>query len=118
MEGDIAYDKRMFKTGCRDLLCEDITKEIDEIKYKFNDIASDIIKPMVRIVTVGFNIFAKTISIGVAGIGCVIRIITGGLVMNYDINSYLEFYGKRLVCRLLVNLSFEKIENYLKKNFE
>lgn len=90
---------------------------IDDIKNKSNDTTSDILKTIARIGTVGFNILAKTASIGVAGVGCVIGIFTGGLVMNYDINSYLEFYGNRLICRLLVNLSFEKIEKYLKDNF-
>ena len=49
---------------------------------------------------------------------CAIGVVVGGLVMNQDINSYLDFYGKRLIWRLLVNLSFEKINNYLKNNFE
>jgi hypothetical protein len=44
--------------------------------------------------------------------------LTGGFVMNYDINSFLDFYGKRLLYKLLVNLSFEGIEKYLKDNFE
>ena len=38
--------------------------------------------------------------------------------MNYNKNKYLEFYGKRLVYRYLVNLSFDIIEEYLKNTFE
>ena len=68
--------------------------------------------------TVGTNIVAKAFSLSIAGLGCFIGIASGGIAKNYDINSYLDFYGKRLILRLLINLSFEKINNYLKNNFE
>lgn len=79
---------------------------------------SDVLKSLVRVGTICFNIFAKTISFAVGGIGIVVGMFSGGLVMHYDVKAYLDFYGKRLNYRLLINLSFEKIERYLIDNFE
>ena len=101
---------------------KELTKEekqsIDDVKDKTDDKISDILKTIARFGTIGTNIAAKTFSYPLAGLGCFIGVVLGGLVMNHDINSYLDFYGKRLIWRLLVNLSFEKINNYLKNNFE
>ena len=38
--------------------------------------------------------------------------------MKYNIDKFLEFYGKRTIYRYLINLSFDSIKNYLKENFE
>ena len=99
-------------------LSEEEKKSLEEMKNKSDDKTSDILKTLIRCGTIAFNIFAKTISIAIGGIGIVVGMTTGGLVMNYDIKAYLDFYGKRLDYRLLLNLSFEKIEKYLKENFE
>ena len=61
---------------------------------------------------------ARTFSYSVAGIGIAVGMITCGVQMNNDINGFLEFYGKRLIYRFLINLSFDSIEKYLIDNFE
>ena len=99
-------------------LTDEEKKSLKEVKDKSDDKTSDILKSMLRIGTIGFNILAKSIFLSIGGIGIVVGMVTGGMVMNYDIKAYLEFYGKRLNYRLLLNLSFDKIEEYLKKNFE
>ena len=90
----------------------------DDIKNKTNDNQSDILKTVARIGTISINFFSKTLLKSVMGIGVAVGILTGGLVMDYDIDSYIEFYVKRFDCRLLINLSFEDIDNYLIDNFE
>ena len=99
-------------------LTEKEKDSLNEIKDKSNDNKSDILKSLARGFTLGFNVFAKTIFLPIAFVGCGIGIIVGGVVMDYDIKAYLEFYGKRFMYRCLVNLSFDLIEKYLKENFE
>ena len=60
----------------------------------------------------------KFLRYGSAIVGSVVGAVVSQLVMNYDINKYLDFYGKRLLYRYLVNLSFNKIDKYLKNKFE
>lgn len=91
---------------------------LKEIEDKSDDKKSDILKSIGRSVTIGINYFSKVFIWPIALIGCGIGSIVGGVVMNYDINAYLEFYGNRFLYRCLVNLSFDLIENYLKENFE
>jgi len=92
--------------------------DINDIKEKSNDLTSDILKTMGRAVTIGINVLAKTIFLPIAGVGILIGVLTGGLVMEYDIKSYLDFYSKRYLYRCFVSLSFDSIEMYLKDNFE
>ena len=92
--------------------------EINDIKEKSNDLKSDILKTLGRVVTIGANVLARTIFLPVAGVGILIGVLTGGLVMDYDIKSYLDFYSKRYLYRCFVNLSFDSIEKYLIDNFE
>lgn len=92
--------------------------DINDIKEKSNDLTSDILKTLGRVVTIGVNVLARTIFLPVAGVGILIGVLTGGLVMNYDIKSYLDFYSKRYLYRCFVNLSFDSIEKYLIDNFE
>ena len=104
---------KKFKDNLIDLndikhLTDEEKKSLKEVKDKFVDKTSNILKSIVRVL-------AKTIFLPIGGI---VGMVTGGMVMNYDIKAYLEYYGKRLNYRLLLNLSFDKIEEYLKKNFE
>ena len=108
----IDFDKKDKK------LTEKEKDSLKEIKDKSNDNTSDILKSLARGFTISFNFFAKTIFLPIAFIGCGIGIIVGGAVMSYDINAYLDFYGKRFMYRCLVNLSFDLIDKYLKENFE
>ena len=80
--------------------------------------ANDILKTLGRVLTVGANIIGRTILLPLAGVGILIGVITGGLIIDYDIKSYLDFYSKRYLYRCLVNLSFDSIEKYLIENFE
>ena len=97
---------------------ENDIKDIKDIKKKSNDLKSDILKTLGRVVTIGANILARTILLPIAEIGILIGVLTGGLVMEYDIKSYLDFYSKRYLYRCFVNLSFDSIEKYLIENFE
>jgi hypothetical protein len=92
--------------------------DINDIKEKSNDLKSDILKTLGRVVTIGANIIGRTILLPVAGVGILIGVLTGGLVMEYDIKSYLDFYSKSYLYRCFVNLSFDSIEKYLIENFE
>ena len=92
--------------------------DINDIKEKSNDLKSDILKTFGRAVTIVINVQARTIFLPVAGVGILIGVLTGGLVMDYDIKSYLDFYSKRYLYRCFVNLSFDSIEKYLIDNFE
>ena len=113
-----------FKDNLIDFDKKDIDKDnggkendINEIKEKSNDIKSDVLKTLGRVVTIGINVIGKTIFLPISGIGILIGVLTGGLVMEYDIKSYLDFYSKRYLYRCFVNLSFDSIEKYLKEIF-
>ena len=93
-------------------------ESIEGIKDKIDDKKSDIMKTIGRITTIGINIGLKTVSVAVGFVGCIIGVVTGGLVMNYDINAYLEFYGNRFVNKCLLNFSFNLVEKYFEENFE
>ena len=83
---------------------------------------SDIIKTTTKIGAWLFGGFCKVASLSLravgTGIGAIVGSVVSGLVMSYDIDKYLEFYSKRLIYRYLINLSFNKIEEYLKNKFE
>ena len=114
---------KQFKDNLIDFSQKDIDEaekenDINNIKEKSNDLTSDILKTMGRGVTLGINILSRTIMLPIAGAGILLGVLTGGLVMNYDIKSYLDFYSKRYQYRCFVNLSFDSIDKYLKDNFE
>ena len=62
--------------------------------------------------------FSKYFKYGAPIIGTIAGMAISGFVMDYDIDKYLEFYGRRLIYRYLVTLSFEKVKKYLEDNFE
>ncbi len=95
--------------------------DIENFKKDTSDIPTDSIKTFGKAVSwlfCGFSKMAKFTRYGSAIIGSVVGAVVSPIVMNYDINKYLDFYGKRLLYRYLVNLSFNKIEKYLKNKFE
>ena len=85
----------------------------EQYKKDTGDAPSDTIKTFFKIGSWLFCILPK---VGIflrfaAGIGgSIIGGAISGYIMNKDIDKYLDFYGKRLVYRYLVNLSFNKIE--------
>ena len=93
-------------------------ESIEGIKDKIDDKKSDIMKTIGRITTIGINIGLKTVSVAVGFVGCIIGVVTGGLVISYDINAYLEFYGNRFVNKCLLNFSFNLVDKYFEENFE
>ena len=95
--------------------------DIEQYKKETSDNPTDITKTFTKIVGLAVSFISKVVTfarIGAPIIGCFIGSIISGIVMNCDINKYIEFYGKRLVYRYLVNLSFDIIEEYLKNTFE
>ena len=93
--------------------------DIEKYRKDTSDKKANIAKTIVKIAGFSAIYFLEAFfRIGVPLLGTVFGGVTSGLVMNYDINKYLEFYGKRLIYKYLVNLSFDKIEEYLKNNFE
>ena len=95
--------------------------DIENFKKETSDKSTDIIKTISKAgawLFCGLSKFAKLWRYGSAIVGSVVGAVVSPIVMNYDINKYLDFYGKRLLYRYLVNLSFNKIEKYLKNKFE
>ena len=95
--------------------------DIENFKKDTSDKPTDSIKTIGKAVTwlfCGFSKMTKFWRYGSAIVGSVVGAVVSPIVMNYDINKYLDFYGKRLLYRYLVNLSFNKIEKYLKNKFE
>ena len=80
----------------------------------------DILKTIRKIGSLfcGLSKLGKYLRFGSGIAESVIGAAVSGIVMNYDIDKYLEFYGKRLIYRYLVNSSINKIEEYLRNNFE
>ena len=99
-------------------LSEKEKKYLKKVKEDTNDFFGNVSKTVVRAGTIISNILLKTISFSVAGIGILVGMIIGGKQMSDDIEGFLEFYGKRLIYRYLINLSFDDIEKYLIDNFE
>ena len=91
---------------------------LEKVKKDTNDIFGDVSKTFVRAGTIISNIALKTISYSVACVGILAGMIIGGKQMTDDIEGFLEFYGKRLIYRYLINLSLNSIEKYLIDNFE
>lgn len=93
--------------------------DTEGIQKDTSDNPTDTIKTIGKLGSWIFSLFSKSANrLFVPGIGAIFGSIVSGAVMNYNINKYLEFYGKRLIYRYLVNLSFNKIEACLKDNFE
>lgn len=95
--------------------------DLEKFKKDTNDVTSNTLKTIGKIGGWLLFVFTKVgifLRFGFGIVGSAIGAAVSGLVMNYDINKYLEFYGKRLIYRYLVNLSFNKIEEYLRNNFE
>ena len=99
-------------------LSEKEKKNLKKVKEDTNDFFGNVSKTVVRAGTIISNILLKTISFSVAGIGILVGMIIGGKQMSDDIEGFLEFYGKRLIYRYLINLSLDDIEKYLIDNFE
>lgn len=99
-------------------LSEKEKKYLKKVKEDTNDFFGNVSKTVVRAGTIISNILLKTISFSVAGIGILVGMIIGGKQMSDDIEGFLEFYGKRLIYRYLINLSLDDIEKYLIDNFE
>ena len=92
-------------------------KYLEKVKEKTSDIFGDISKSTLRVVTIGIDIFGK-LFLPFTIIGTLIGMYIGKKQMDEDITALLEFYGKRLIYRYLINLSFDSIEKYLIDNFE
>ena len=92
-------------------------KELEEVKEKTSDIAGDIGKTIGRGATIGLNLIPKLVvgaaSVGLAGIGLGIGAGMGFYQMKTDVDAYIDFYSKRFLFRILVNLSFNDVEKYL-----
>lgn len=99
-------------------LSEKEKKYLKKVKEDTDDFSGNVSKTVVRAGTIISNILLKTISYSVAGIGILVGMIFGGKQMSDDIEGFLEFYGKRLIYRYLINLSLDDIEKYLIDNFE
>jgi hypothetical protein len=91
---------------------------LKKVKEDTDDIFGNVSKTFIRAGTIISNILLKTISYSVAGVGILAGMIFGGKQMSDDIEGFLEFYGKRLIYRYLINLSLDDIEKYLIDNFE
>ena len=92
-------------------------KYLEKVKEKTSDIFGDISKSTLRVVTIGIDIFGK-LFLPFTIFGTLIGMYIGKKQMDEDITALLEFYGKRLIYRYLINLSFDSIEKYLIDNFE
>ena len=91
---------------------------LEKVKEDTNNIFGNVSKTFVRAGTIISNIALKTISYSVACVGILAGMIIGGKQMSDDIEGFLEFYGKRLIYRYLINLLLDGIEKYLIDNFE
>ena len=89
-----------------------------KVKEDTDDFSGNVTKTLVRFGTIISNILLKTVSYSVAGLGILSGMLFGGKQMFDDIEGFLEFYGKRLIYRYLINLSLDGIEKYLIDNFE
>jgi hypothetical protein len=90
--------------------------DIEQIKKDTSDNPTDVIKTGGKIGSWAFCFlckFSNYFKYDVPIIGTI-----AGMTVNYDINKYLEFYGRRLVYRYLVTLSFEEVKRYLEDNFK
>ena len=95
--------------------------DIENFKKDTSDIPTNVFKTILKAgswALCGLSKIISLLKIGGVVIGGLVGLVVSGVVMNYDINKYLEFYEKRLIYRYLVNLSFNKIEKYLEDKFE
>jgi len=104
--------------GNKDSINAEERKLIEDIKNKSDHTTSNIVNVLTRIIAFSTNFVTKTFSVALGFVGIAIGIGLGGIFMNYDINSYLEFYGNRFLIRCLSSLSFNSIDKYFKDNFE
>ena len=98
-------------------LSKDEKDDVEEVKEKTNDVKSDILKSIGRVFYIGFRLLKNISNIALALPGIALGVAVGGIVTQYDINKFVEFYGKRFVYRCLIVFSFKKIERYLNDNF-
>lgn len=92
-------------------------KYLEKVKEQTSDKFGDISKSALRVVTIGIDVFGKLL-LPFTIIGTLFGMYIGKKQMDEDISALLEFYGKRLIYRYLINLSFDSIEKYLIDNFE
>ena len=104
--------------GNKDSINTEERKLIEDLKNKSDHTKSNIVNVLTRIIAFSTNFITKTVSVALGFVGIAIGISLGGIFMNYDINSYLEFYGNRFLIRCLSSLSFNSIDKYFKDNFE
>ena len=97
---------------------ENEEKSKKKIKENTSNKIRNIFKNLFKEVVVIAGLSLKAIYFPLGFIGIAIGMVAGGKILEGDINGLLEFYGKRLIYRFLINLSFDNIENYLIDNFE
>ena len=91
---------------------------LKKVKEDTDDFSGNASKTLFRFGTIISNILLKTVSYFFAGLEILSGMIFSGKKMIDDIEGFLEFYGKRLIYRYLINLSLDGIEKYLIDNFE
>ena len=74
--------------------------DIEKVKKDTDDVPSNIFQTIIKAGTLIFGIgksFAQIFGKAVPVIGSLAGMIINGKVIEYDLDKYLEFYGKRLI---------------------